>query len=200
MAGGIDSPGATKALHTFWALDLSKPRTERRWVELEAWPGPERFQSVAAVLDGAFYLLGGIRLEKGPDGKPKRIAPYLTDAYRYTPGKGGAKGRWERIADLPRGVAAAPCPALALPPCHVLVFGGVDGSLLGVDVPKHPGFSREILAYDAATNTWAKGGLLPAGSSRVTAPTVSWRGSCAVVSGERAPGRRSPKVYWAKPR
>ena len=96
VAGGIDTPTATTAMHTFWALDLSAQ--EPIWQELDPWPGPERMLAVAAPLEGSFYLFSGVKLSAGDDGKPVR--EYLRDAYRYTAGEG-----WKRLADLPRAAA-----------------------------------------------------------------------------------------------
>src|SRR5262249_48809675 len=52
VAGGVPSPIATRANHTFWALDLAKDRARQRWVELAAWPGPERHEALAASANG----------------------------------------------------------------------------------------------------------------------------------------------------
>ncbi|MEI9893289.1 MAG: hypothetical protein WDN28_05140 [Chthoniobacter sp.] len=69
MAGGIETPLATTALHSFWALDLDAP--EPLWHELAPWPGPERMLAVAGALEGAFYLFSGAKLTAGDDGKPE---------------------------------------------------------------------------------------------------------------------------------
>jgi N-acetylneuraminic acid mutarotase len=57
VAGGIDRPAATTALHTFWVLDLSVPKAG--WRELPPWPGPGRMLATAGGQGGAFYLFGG---------------------------------------------------------------------------------------------------------------------------------------------
>ncbi|MCI0705493.1 MAG: hypothetical protein L0241_30910 [Planctomycetia bacterium] len=41
IAGGIESPSSTRALKTFWSLDLKK--LAAGWKELEAWPGAGAF-------------------------------------------------------------------------------------------------------------------------------------------------------------
>ena len=197
VAGGIETPDAARALHSFWALDLSQEAGERRWRELEPWPGPERMQGVAGVLDGSFFLLGGVRMTTDATGQRTRSTPYLRDAYRYTPGPAGEEGKWSAVSELLYPLAAAPSPAMTAGQTHLLLAGGVDGSLLHADPSTHPGFKRDILAYHAVTDTWIKWGQLPDGSSRVTVPVTQWADGFVMVSGERAPGRRSPKVYHA---
>ena len=120
VAGGTETPDATTALGTFWALDWDVEPEVRRWRELPTWPGPPRILGVAGARDGAFYLLSGAELHPGPDGKPRRT--FLKDAYRYQPAIG-----WSQIADLPRAAVAAPSPAAAIGTAHLLVLGGDDG-------------------------------------------------------------------------
>jgi N-acetylneuraminic acid mutarotase len=185
LAGGIETPSSTVALNTFWALDLS--RKPLRWEHLPPWPGPERMLGVAGSFGGSFYLFSGTKLHAGPDGKPAR--EFLKDAYRFSPAKG-----WERLPDLPRAAVAAPSPA-PVAATSLLVISGDDG--LKVDfkpVTEHPGFPRDVLAFDAETKTWSVIGQAP--FSRATTPTVEWRGKLVVPNGEERPRVRSPEV-WA---
>jgi N-acetylneuraminate epimerase len=187
IAGGTDSPTATNALKTFWALDLkAKPM---RWQSLEPWPGPDRMLGVAGVHEGAFYLFSGVTLHPGLDGKAVRT--YLQDAYRYRPGAG-----WTRIRDLPRAAAAAPSPAPLRESC-LLVISGDDGALVNFE-PKarHPGFPREVLKYDPVTSRWTR--LEESPLSRATVPTVEWTGRVIIPSGETRPGFRSSEVWSFK--
>ncbi len=189
VAGGQDSPTATAALKNFWALDISKSGS--KWETLEPWPGPSRILPVATVQDGAFYLISGCELLTGEDGEVSRR--YLKDAYRFRPGRG-----WEKIADVPTPVAAA--PSIALGQSHIVVFGGDDGENAGRVwelKDKHPGFSRDILTYHTITNTWARRGRLPAGL--VTTTAVRWRDNIVIPGGEDRPGHRSAKVLEAIP-
>jgi N-acetylneuraminic acid mutarotase len=195
VAGGLAKPDATAALHTFWELDLGKPAAEWKWVERKAWPGPDRHLAVAGVWDGALYLFGGLRLEPGPDGAPRRRTPYLRDAYRYRP----AAGTWDKLADLPRSAAAAPSPAPSIPGAGLYLLGGIDDTLHGADPKNFPGLPREVLRYDPGRDAWAKEPSLPADRPRVVAPAVAWDGGWVVVSGEPAPGRRSPAVVRVTP-
>ena len=197
VAGGLDrlEKDCELALKTFWVLDLDD--TPSGWKELAPWPGPERFQAVPAVIGGQFYLLSGIAMETGPDGKPRRRVPLLKDAYRYTPAKFGVPDKWERISDLPRAVAAAAAPAPIIGERHFLVVGGVDNNAIKLaqgDLSKHPGFATGCLAYHTITDTWTPMGEFPDTSSRVCAPAVKWGQDWIVLSGEVRPGVRSPRI------
>jgi N-acetylneuraminic acid mutarotase len=184
LAGGQAAPAATSALHTFWQLDLAAKHPQ--WVALEPWPGPERMLAVAGALRGSFYLLSGARLKAGPQGKTVRA--YLRDAYCFTPGQG-----WRRLADLPRAAVAAPSPAVAVGD-SLLVAGGDDGLHLDFQpLEKHPGFPRDVLAYNAQTGVWSVAGAAP--FSLAVAPAVSWLGRVVIANGEARPRVRTPEVW-----
>lgn len=189
LAGGIDTPSATSALKTFWALDLNA--VDAGWRELEPCPGPARILGVAGAMEGAFYLFSGASLSAGADGKPVR--QYLRDAWRYVPGRG-----WEQLADLPRPAVAAASPA----PSEggwLHVCSGDDGANVTFEpVQKHPGFPHDTLCYDPQGNTWKIQPGLP--FSRATVPVVVWRGSYVLPNGEVRPRVRTPEVWrWGLP-
>lgn len=186
VAGGTDSPDATNALRRFLRLDLSQPHAH--WEELTPWPGRPRMLSVAAVLQGTFYIIGGADLQLEGKGQPQRT--YLKDGYRFRPGEG-----WERIADLPNPIVAAPSPAPVVSAHEFLIVGGDDGSLASFEPrSQHPGFPQRVWRYHARRNAWlAAGSNAPA---RATLPAVEWRGRQVLVSGEVRPGVRSPEI-WA---
>jgi N-acetylneuraminate epimerase len=185
IAGGIVEPTATNALRTFWALDLAAPAPV--WRELAPWPGPARMLAVAAVQDGAFYLISGTCLSGDAQGKPVRH--YLTDAYSYHPGSG-----WKQLADMPRPALAAPSPAPVLESSQILILSGDDGTKLAFQpTDQHPGFARNVLAYHTVSNTWAEVGQVPL--TQVTVPTVAWRGRHVIPNGEIRPGVRTPEVW-----
>ncbi len=184
VAGGIETPTATQALNTLWALDLTK--IEAGWKELEPIPGSGRMLATAGVQDGSFFVFSGAGLKADAEGKPAR--EWLRDAYRYAPGKG-----WKRIADLPRVSVAAPSPAPALGQSHLLVMGGDDGAQVSTPPTEHKGFPRDVLAYHTITDTWTTRGEVP--FSKVTVPVVEWNGRFIVISGEKQPGIRSPEVW-----
>ncbi|MDR1788844.1 MAG: hypothetical protein LBR12_00530 [Opitutaceae bacterium] len=58
----------------------------------------------------------------------------------------------------------------------------------------HPGFAREILAYDTARDTWRVAGSLPFGSA-VTTRAFWWGGAVVIPSGEISPGVRTDQVW-----
>jgi N-acetylneuraminate epimerase len=184
VAGGTKTPNATNALKTFWALDLSSPKSE--WQELEPWPGPGRMLAVAGAYKGVFYLFSGTSLHADAQGQPARR--YLTDAYCYKPREG-----WKKLADLPRSAVAAPSPAIVWEG-RLLVVTGDDGKLVNFE-PKsqHPGFPKNILAYDPKSDRWTDLGESPI--SRATAPVVMWHHHAVVVNGEVHPGYRTPEVW-----
>lgn len=189
VTGGIERPDATQALSNFWSFDLATP--DAGWRELEPWPGPGRMLATAAVQDGAFFLVGGVALSAGADGRPVR--EYLQDAYCHREGKG-----WKRVTDLPRPVAAAPSPAPPAGQSAFWVLGGDDGSKVGFEpLAEHPGFSKTILAYHLITDTWSEVGTMPAGP--VTTTVVGWDGWFVVPSGETRPGVRTPECRQLRP-
>ncbi|HEX4129070.1 MAG TPA: hypothetical protein VHZ24_03435 [Pirellulales bacterium] len=185
IAGGFDRPEATRCLRTLWALDLTQPAAS--WRQLDACPGPERMLAVAGSDDDSFYLFSGTRLSAGADGKPVR--EYLRDAWRFRPSDG-----WRRLADMPRSAVAAPSPAARDAKGRLLIVSGDDGANVGFKPETaHPGFPRDVLAYDPVADRWSALGAAP--FSRATAPTALWRGMTVVVSGEARPGYRSPEVW-----
>jgi len=186
VAGGIETPTSTNALKTFWSLDLNAAQPQ--WRELEPWPGPARMLAVAAVQDKLFFLASGAELSGDAQGKPVRR--YLSDAYRYQPGRG-----WKRVADLPRATVAAPTPAPALGQSTFLVMGGDDGSLVNFQpLDLHPGFPKTILAYHTITDTWKPLGEMPI--AQVTTTLARWNGGWVMPTGEVRPGVRS-SVVWS---
>lgn len=206
IAGGADSLDAVVSRKSFWAADVeallaaqdngasSSDENKRIWRELPPWPGAERMQAVAAIDGSDFLLFGGVQLTRGDDGLPTRVTPYLRDAYRYR--ATGERG-WVKLSDIPRPLAAAPCPAPVIDGA-VTVFGGVDGSLFTHDQATHPGFTRKTLLFDPSSNRWREGNPMPPGASRVTVPVCRYRGGFAVISGESRPGVRSPEVWLVK--
>jgi N-acetylneuraminic acid mutarotase len=185
VAGGESAPGASEALTNVWALSVERP--DEGWSSLPSWPGPARTLAAAGAQGGIFFLVGGVTLSAGPDGKPVRT--YLKDAYAWDSRTNG----WRRLADAPVSMCAAPSPLPTVGESHLLVMGGDDGSKYGFQpVQDHPGWPGRVFAYDRMANTWAQVGELPA--SRVTAPVVAWGGAFVIPSGEVRPGVRTPTV------
>ena len=98
-------------------------------------------------------------------------------------------------AQAAKVTAATPAPKLD---DSLLLVGGDDGSHVGFQpVEKHPGFAKEILAYNVNTGQWRTNGLVPA--PRATLPTVFWKNRFVMPSGELRPGVRSPQVWTFSP-
>jgi N-acetylneuraminate epimerase len=187
LAGGIEKPDATNALHTFWSIDLTARKPV--WNQLEPWPGPARMLAVAGANNGEFFLFSGVALSGDGAGKP--IRQYLKDAYRFTPREG-----WKRISDLPRAAAGAPSPAIR----HngqLLIVSGDDGTQVNFEPKsKHPGFPKDVLAYDLSSDRWSR--LADSPLSRATVPVVEWNGTAVIANGEIKPGYRTPEVWALK--
>ena len=207
IAGGLGSPTDKSAASIFWALDLKQPQAEWKWEVLPTWPGSARMLAVAGSTGSAFYLISGVALQTSAGDSTARRT-YLNDAYRYVPEKG-----WERLADLPHAVAAAPSPALAGPTGGLLVFGGDDGTLasqVGTLKDRHPGFQNKILAYNPENDRWEIEGMLPTEKGTdpendpnastwapVTTTAVKWDGGYVLPMGEVRPGVRTNRVLVA---
>lgn len=185
VAGGTDSPTATAAAASFFALDLD--RLDAGWHTLPPCPGPARMLASAAAANDSFYLVGGVSLAADAQGKPART--YLLDTWRFDV----AGGRWTRLADLPRPAAAAPTPAMNIEGGFA-ILGGDDGVNVAFEPKsKHPGFAANVLAYDVAADGWRTVAALPI--AQVTTPLVPWRGGYIIPSGEVRPGVRTPQIW-----
>jgi N-acetylneuraminic acid mutarotase len=186
VAGGMEAPDSTAAMRRFWALDLHA--SPLQWRELDPWPGPARMLAVAAVQNGAFFLISGVALVADHVGRS--IRSYLRDAYRFSPAAG-----WSPIADVPKPVVAAPSPAAPFARSKILVLGADDGSTAGFQpLQAHPGFSKEMFIYDTQANSWTHTNGAPISCAAV--PMVEWNQRFVIPSGELRPGVRSPQV-WA---
>lgn len=187
IAGGIETPTATSALNTFWSLDLKKP--DAGWRELPRCPGGGRILSCMAAAEGRVWLFSGAALKAGADGKAERI--WLKDAWSYSEASG-----WQKQPDMPRVALAAPGPAPVVDG-KILIIGGDDGQNVNFE-PKsaHPGFPRDVLAFDVKSQTWSKAGEVP--FSLVTTNAVLWNNRIVIPGGEARPGVRSPQV-WSLP-
>jgi N-acetylneuraminic acid mutarotase len=187
VAGGIRSPSAAEASDAFLALDLDDASSG--WTSLPPCPGPARILAGAASASGRFWLAGGAGLKAGPDGRPARIWPYLSDAWSYDP----SASAWRRAADMPTPLLGMPSPAASAVDGVFFFFGGDDGREAALPPERRGGFNRSVLRYDAASDRWNVAGELP-GEARVTVPQVTWEGRHVVPGGEVRPGVRSASV------
>ncbi len=188
VTGGQTLPSSTEALKVLWALDLNE--REPRWTTLEPPPGAGRILPVVAAQAGALYVISGAELVAETDGAAARR--YLNDGWKYRPGKG-----WARIADAPRAAVAA--AALGHGKSLLLVFSGDDGAnvhRVRELRDKHPGFSRDVLAYDTGKNIWTTVANMPV--SLVTTAAVKWQNDIVIPGGEDRPSHRSSSVLMLR--
>jgi len=177
--------------NNFWSLDLAA--ADKKWRVLKPLPGKSRMLAAAGTSEDRVYVFGGVHMTSGT--APAR--QYLKDCWEYTPDKG-----WKRIADLPHPLAAAPSPAYNAGQSHLMLFGGDDGALasqVGVLKDSHPGFTKEVLAYNILTDSWSVMGATPS-PAPVTTPLVIWDGNIVIAGGEARPAVRTNKVLVASPR
>ena len=76
----------------------------------------------------------------------------------------------------------------------ILIIGGDDGANVNFEPKsKHPGFPRDVLAFDLKTQSWSKSGEVP--FSLVTTNAVIRIGHIVIPGGEARPGVRSSQVW-----
>ncbi|MEM7698924.1 MAG: sodium/solute symporter [Verrucomicrobiota bacterium] len=191
------------------ALRLDLNANPPKWETL-AWPegARGRMHSVAGARDGMIYLFGGRdRMSEQAARFPEdRFEPeqldFLRDAYRFDP----VSEEWQKLADLPEGLSAAPATAIPAGNSHLLVLGGVAVGFLEKQLAarpemkgqghEHPGFPRSVWAYHTITDTWTTASEIPAEfDAPVTVPVIPVGDSTfAIPSGEIKPGVRTTQV------
>ncbi|MGK0186947.1 MAG: SSS family solute:Na+ symporter [Verrucomicrobiales bacterium] len=221
VAGGQEAMEGGRSTKDFFGLDLSQQSAGAdafKWVELPSWDGPSRILPVVAAAENGsnLYLWSG----RNPD--PDGATSILTDAYSFdTSSKTWTKlpdvGVGESQARCIMAAASVATPGETSD--GILVFGGADGVLMQVLehngrkarsdnrkeaeafgkfnialLQNHPGFSRDVLAFDPGTGSWSKVGDFP-DSCPVTTPAVRWGGSVFLPSGEIRPGVRSGRIW-----
>jgi N-acetylneuraminic acid mutarotase len=189
IAGGLSAPSSSATEKAFLCFDLKERNSG--WKQLPAWPGASRMLSVAGSDKESFFLFSGTQLTDG-----KRI--YLQDAWSFSEAKG-----WQKLADLPFPVVAAPSPAFYTDKGELHIFGGdtgKDAKDAAALKETHPGFSNEILRYYRKKNMWSVAGEMytsrkddftenPNNSiwAPVTTPLVIWNGKIILPGGEVRP-------------
>ena len=196
-----------KTSQTLFKIDLDSIKPQ--WEALP-WPGEARgrMHSIAGRQGGKLYWFGGRdRMSEGSiPFSEDRMEPegldFLRDCYSFDP----ATSEWERLADLPAGLSAAPSPAVSAGEAHLLLLGGVTVDFLKEQLKarpelngqghEHPGFPKTIWGYHTVTNTWAPVDEIPAEfEAPVTVPVVMADANAFFIpSGEIKPGVRTRQV------
>ncbi len=184
VQGGSLAVGEQDAENRLWVFD---PASEA-WSEGPAMPARGRFLQQMSTVGNNLYVLGGIGLKEGEDGR--MVRDMLTEAWSYNEAAG-----WRKLAHLPRFCAAAPTPAPVIQG-RIYLLGGDDATVKGFTPQNHPGFHNTSLCYCPATNEWADAGAIAA--ARAVLPCAMWNGLAVIVNGEQRPGKRSNQVWGAK--
>ncbi len=156
------------------------------WSEGPELPARGRFLHQMASQGHSLYVLGGIALKDGDNGKMAR--DMTTEAWSFSDASG-----WRRLSNLPHLCAAAPTPAPIFEG-QIFLLGGDDATVTGYSAQEHPGFHSQSLSYSIAQDRWSDAGEIPA--PRAVLPCTTWQGMAIIVNGELRPGKRSNQV-WA---
>lgn len=191
--GGVLSPTAAEASNRLYVLDSNSP--SNGWRRAPDLPADGRFQCVAGTDGRSLFIYSGIVPGSASGGAPVRRSPYLREVWRYTPAKTLSDGRWTRMNDMPREAAAAPSPAIRTPAGGLAILSGARSADHAMPPRGHPGWCRDVLIHDPAADVWrVVRDAFEAGQAVVTAPSVRWADLGHVISGEIAPGRRTPAI------
>ena len=217
LIGGSDAEGATDI---FWALDLAKRGTdEYYWGEMPPFPGEPRTLALAAAQQDGFseklYVFSG----RNPT---QADVDLLTDSWRYDPPTGEWL-RLPDIAPGGQARCVMAGTAVPVGMHGILIIGGAAGDLfrkLDYEFPRaiakaeaanktaevdrlqqekleilnnHPGFSRDVLAFNTVTQAWSVAGTIE-GESPVTLAAAKIGDRILLPSGERSPGIRTAQV------
>jgi N-acetylneuraminic acid mutarotase len=199
VAGGQATTDLDSTMKNFWRLDMSKQNTDDfTWEVLPAWTGPGRAYNLTVAqhngYENCIYVMSGRRVGR------KTPWQVLEDVHEFSPERyaAGHKQPWRKRQSMPSPRMAG--SAVAIGQSHVFVLTGADGSLYqAADTLKeqHPGFPKQIYAYNTITNTWFEAGNIP--ENQVTSHAFKHGEDIIIASGEVKPRTRSPKVLVATP-
>lgn len=208
LAGGENS---TEALNQFAFLDLQN--LEKGWQVLPSLPQPTSHGVLVVQSNDEgrnIYLFGGRR---------KDISG-ISELYKQVYAFNLETKTWKEETPLPYTLSAG--TGMASGPCSIVLFGGDKGetfhkteTLIAAikeenDEAKkeilnaqkaalqsaHPGFSKEVLAYNTITKQWQAVGAIPF-HTPVTTTAVCWDGKTYLPSGEIRAGVRTPQILVA---
>jgi cyclically-permuted mutarotase family protein len=202
VLGGANKEGVSNKV---WKLALNN--IKKGWTAQASLPQPTSF-AAAAIANEHIYIIGGRCKEANG------ISKIYKEVYAFDV----KNNFWEQKASLPETVSAA-C-ALAIGNGKILFIGGDKGvvfhevemlaakiaattdpetknSLTEIknDLQKtHPGFSKDVLAYDASLNKWS-----PYAQLGFTAPVTTnaflFNHKIILPVGEIKPGIRTPYIW-----
>ncbi len=213
LAGGMGKEGA---LNTFFCADLTSDPVQ--WKALPSLPVPLSHAVVAAQTDGqetCIYVIGGRN-------KPGIKSTFLSTIWKFSP----SKQQWEMAGNItgsdgkPLGLAAG--TGASVGDQFILLFGGDPGIVFNrveeyldaitqatdpykeqsltesknQEQENHPGFLRDVLAFNTRTGKVIKVSEIP-GPAQVTTQTAVSGHTIYIPSGEIRPGIRTPIVRTA---
>jgi len=202
-----------KSTNSFYRLNLKDAKS---WEQLDDFPGPGRAVHTSVIQNTGdskqLFVIGGRNETAGK--KSEALSSYIS--YDLN------KKKWQEEGDIlingkPSVLMGASAEALGS--MHILVYGGSDEILFdklenyGLQLASkpndsiakeiiterneilnnHPGFSKNVLAYNTITKQWFVDETLTT-KIPVTALGFSTKDGFTIVSGEISPGIRTPKV------
>ncbi len=200
VLGGATKNGVSDKV---WAIYLNDIKAG--WKYISTMPQPTAF-AAAVFAQGQVYIMGGRK--KGTDG--------ISEIYNQVFAWNIANNSWSKKAPLPDVLSAATAVAL---PDQILFIGGDKGvvfhevEMLASKIAKtndlvvknnlteiknklqqtHPGFSKDILAYNLTTNTWRSFAQLTV-VAPVTTYAFIFNHKIILPAGEVKPGVRTPLI------
>lgn len=208
IMGGETAQGTSNAC---WKLNLS--RLDDGWQKIQALPLPLSFAYAAVNIDeknSTIVVLGG--RNKTASG----ISGFSKAVFSYHP----ATDTWVEKASLPYAISAGTC--VSFEDEGILIFGGdraerftqVEKKLVEIaqagDKQKevliqqknellatHPGFSNEVLLYNATTGKSTVVGKIPF-ATPVTTTAILLNDYIVIPSGEIRAGVRTPQILMAE--
>lgn len=208
VAGGLVASGASSA---FYSLDMKN--LAYGWRVLPEIPVAFSHAVVVSQEDKnqmCIYVIGGRN-------KTSEVSTFLSSVWKYTP----SIQKWSLEGDIisdgkPLTLSAG--TGISVGSNHIVLFGGDPGIFfnrterMNAELEKvsgeerqelwnekdsmltnHPGFSKDILAFNTHSKSWETIGEM-AGESPVTTTAFSWSGTTVIPSGEIRPGVRTSNV------
>lgn len=209
IAGGLTSEGATPS---FYSLDLNQP--EKSWQVLPELPVSLSHAVVVSQSDGnemCIYVIGGRN-------KTSEVSTFFSSIWKYQP----SKQKWTNEGDIiSEGniLRLSAGTGISAGSTQIILFGGDPGIFFNrtehmnnaiekasgeeerqilwkekdAMLSNHPGFSKDILAYNTLSKNWSKIDRIEV-ESPVTTSAFLWNGKLVIPSGEVRPGIRTPNI------